>query len=354
MGKINIAIAGVGNAASALLQSLVYYSDIKKDPTKPIGGIHIADIECVCAFDVTKGKVNTELRKAIFETPNNCPKYYIPKENELTVKVSKAPVLDGISKIVSPVVEISPEPDVDVVKTLRETKTEILIALLPSGAQKATEFYAQAAIDAGVAFINCGPAVIASDREWTHKFKNAGLPLVGDDLQSQVGGTRLHKGFLELLSMFGARIRNTYQLDVSGGMEGLNTIEPERRFMKREIKSESIQRTIPDLSPDHIASGTTDYLDFLENQRVGHFWIEGTYFLDAPITIDITLRTYDGANAAGTLVNVIRATNLAMDRAVAGPLISVSAFGFKKPPVFVSEAQGNQWFNEFIEGKRAD
>ncbi|MHA2295309.1 MAG: inositol-3-phosphate synthase [Candidatus Hodarchaeales archaeon] len=353
MGKINIAIAGVGNAASALLQGLIYYKDPQKDPTKPIGGIHVGDIECVSAFDVVSTKVNKPLNEAILAPPNNCPTYCTPKGDELVVKVLKGPTLDGISNIVSPVVEISPDPEEDVVKILKEVKADMLIALLPSGAQKATEYYAQAALDAGAAFINCGPAMIASDREWARKFKNAGLPLVGDDLQSQLGGTRLHKGILEVLTMFGAKISNTYQLDVSGGMEGLNTIEPERRHMKREIKSESIQRTIPNLGPDNIASGTTDYLDFLENQRVGHFWIEGTYFLNAPITIDITMRTFDGANAAGTLVDVIRATKIALDRAVDGPLISVSAYGFKKPPVFVREEQGNKWFEEFIEGKRS-
>ncbi|MFW9997756.1 MAG: inositol-3-phosphate synthase [Candidatus Odinarchaeota archaeon] len=353
MGKINIAIAGVGNAASALLQSLIYYKDHKKDPTKPLGGFYVGEIECVCAFDAAKGKVSRSLKEAIFAAPNNCPAYITPKDDELQVKVSKGPVLDGISNIVAPVVEVSPEPEEEVVKILKEAKTDMLIALLPSGAQKATEYYAQASLDAGVAFINCGPAMIASDRNWARKFKQAQLPLVGDDLQSQLGGTRLHKAFLEILTMFGAKIKNTYQLDVSGGMDGLNTIEPARRHMKREIKSESIQRTVPGLGPENIASGTTDYLDFLENCRVGHFWIEGSYFLDAPLTIDMSLRTFDGANAAGTLVDVIRATKIALDRAVDGPLISVSAYGFKKPPVFVSETKGNQWFADFVEGKRS-
>jgi myo-inositol-1-phosphate synthase len=229
----------------------------------------------------------------------------------------------------------------------------MVISLLPSGAKEATYTYAEASINADLAFIEAAPTRICSDDKWARKFKKANLPVVGDDLQSQLGGTRIHKGLLEMLDSFGARVRNTYQLDVSGGSEGMNTLYTDRRMEKRQIKTESIKRTLPYLTDSDIASGTTDYLDFLGNERTGYFWIYGGYFLDTPFKIDITIKTVDGPNAAGTLINVIRATKLALNRGIDGPLISISAYGFKYPPVYVSEQDAVQRFEEFIDGTRA-
>jgi myo-inositol-1-phosphate synthase len=251
-------------------------------------------------------------------------------------------------------VQISSTPDVDLVKEMKSADADMVISLLPSGAKKATYAYANAAIAADLAFIEAAPIRICSDDKWVRKFKKANLPLVGDDLQSQLGGTRIHKGLLEMLNTFGAKIQNTYQLDVSGGSEGMNTLYTDRRMEKRQIKTDSIKRTLPYLSDNDIASGTTDYLDFLGNERTGYFWIYGGYFMNTPFKIDITIKTMDAPNAAGTLVNVIRATKLALNRGIDGPLISVSAYGFKFPPIHVGEQDSMKRFEEFIAGNRAD
>ncbi|MFX0113196.1 MAG: inositol-3-phosphate synthase [Candidatus Hodarchaeota archaeon] len=356
MSKIRIGIAGVGNAASAFYQSILYYS--KNSQSEPlnifhqsIGSYQIQDIEIVAAFDVGQAKVGKALSDAIFEKPN-----VLPKMAEISVglgpTVRKGPLLDGIGDAVKEVLVESTAPEEPIKDVLEEANAEILVALLPTGAHKATEKYAEEALKAGTAFINCTPARIASTREWGQKFKRAGLPLVGDDLQSMLGGTRVHKGILELLTAYGAKVEATYQLDVSGGLEGLNTLDVDRRMTKRSVKSEAIRQAVPNLSREKVASGTTDYMDFLENRRVGYFWIEGTYFMDAPFQIDLSYKSLDGPNAAAMLVDIVRATRIAMDRVIDGPLVSVSAYGFKRPPLYTNEHNSRVWFSDFLEGKR--
>lgn len=354
LSKSKIVLVGVGNAASSFVQALDYYrrNPVPKTfPYKTIGGLRINDIEVVGAFDVVGGKVGKDLSEAVFAEPNVAPQV-VSFEKDLGVKVMKGPTLDGISDMLLGTIEISKEPDANVVKELKNMDADIMVSLLPSGSQEATYHYANAAIESEMAFIECAPTKICSDQKWVRKFKKANLPVVGDDLQSQLGGTRIHKGLLEMLNSFGCDIKNTYQLDVSGGSEGMNTLYAERRQQKRDIKTETIKRVLPYLTDDNIASGTTDYLDFLKNNRTGYFWVEGEYFLEAPIHIDVTIKTIDGPNAAGTLVNVIRATKLALNRGIDGPLISVSAFGFKYPPIFMGEIEAVKRFNEFIDGKR--
>jgi myo-inositol-1-phosphate synthase len=267
--------------------------------------------------------------------------------------VKKGPVLDGISPLLAETVQISSISDGNIVNEMKNADADMVVSLLPSGAREATFAYANASIEADLAFIEAAPTRICSDDKWVRKFKKANLPVVGDDLQSQLGGTRIHKGLLEMINKFGAKIKNTYQLDVSGGSEGMNTLYTERRMEKRQIKTDSIKRTLPYLTNDDIASGTTDYLDFLGNERTGYFWIYGSYLLNTPFKIDVTIKTVGGPNAAGTLINVIRATKLAINRGVDGPLISISAYGFKYPPVYVSEQDSVKMFEEFIIGNRA-
>ncbi len=355
MTKARIILVGVGNAASSLVQALKYYSE---HPTtgfnyESIGGLRISDIEIVAAFDVVEGKVGKDLSDAIFADPNIAPRI-VEFNSPLGVEVQKGPVKDGISPLLAETIQISSNQEADLVKAFKGVDGDMVVSLLPSGAKEATFTYADAAIKADLAFIEAAPTRICSDDKWVRKFKKANLPVVGDDLQSQLGGTRLHKGILEILDSFGAKIKNTYQLDVSGGSEGMNTLYTERRMEKRKIKTESIKRTLPYLTDDDIASGTTDYLDFLGNERTGYFWIYGNYFLNTPFKIDITIKTTDGPNAAGTLVNVIRATKLALNRGIDGPLLSVSAYGFKYPPVYVGEQDAVKRFEEFIAGDRAD
>lgn len=354
MSKVRIVLVGVGNASSSLTQSLVYYKG-RPSGTKyeTIGDLRISDIEIVSAFDVVEGKVGKDLGEAIFAEPNVAPQF-IDIQTPFGIQVKRGPTLDGISPLLAESVQLSPAPEVDLVQELKGVDADIMVSLLPTGAQEATYAYAEAAIAAGLAFIEAAPTRICSNDKWVRKFKKANLPVVGDDLQSQIGGTRIHKGILEMLDSFGAKIRNTYQLDVSGGSEGMNTLYTERRFEKRKIKTESIKRTLPYLSDHDIASGTTDYLDFLGNERTGYFWIYGRYFLDTPLKIDITVRTVDGPNGAGTLVDVIRATKLAMNRGIDGPLISVSSYGFKYPPIYIGEHAAVERFEQFVAGKRAD
>jgi myo-inositol-1-phosphate synthase len=352
--KARVILVGVGNAASSLVQALKYYEN---RPTgfryETIGELKINDIEIVAAYDVIEGKIGQDLSSAIYAEPNVAPRF-VEFTEPTGIVVRKGPVLDGISPMLAETVQISSAPEVDLVEDMSSCDADMVISLLPSGAREATYTYANAALDAELAFIEAAPTRICSDEKWVRKFKKANLPVVGDDLQSQLGGTRIHKGLLEMLDSFGAKIKNTYQLDVSGGSEGMNTLYTDRRFEKRLIKTESIKRVLPYLTDDDIASGTTDYLDFLGNDRTGYFWIYGGYFLNTPFKIDLTIKTIDGPNAAGTLVNVIRATKLAINRGIDGPLISVSAYGFKYPPVHVGEREAVLRFEEFIEGKRGD
>ncbi|MHA1332189.1 MAG: inositol-3-phosphate synthase, partial [Candidatus Hodarchaeales archaeon] len=338
MTKARVLLVGVGNAASSFVQSLKYYSEHETSGLRyeTIGGMRISDIEIAGAFDVVEGKVGKDISEAIFAEPNVAPKI-VEFRKKIGVKVVKGPVLDGISQMLAETIKISSEPEANLVKEMKAMNADMVVSLLPSGAKEATYAYANAALEADLAFIEAAPTRIYSDDKWIRKFKKANLPLVGDDLQSQLGGTRLHKGILEILNSFGARVQNTYQLDVSGGSEGMNTLYTERRMEKRRIKTDSIKRTLPYLTDDDIASGTTDYLDFLGNERTGYFWIYGSYYMNNPFKIDITIKTTDGPNAAGTLVNVIRATKLALNRGIDGPLLSVSAYGFKYPPVYVGE-----------------
>ncbi|MFQ5978258.1 MAG: inositol-3-phosphate synthase [Candidatus Heimdallarchaeota archaeon] len=356
MNKIRVAIAGVGNAASAFYQSILFYSNqgSRGDPDnfqQAIGPYKIQDVEIVAAFDIGQPKVGKRLSDAIFEKPNVLPKMVEVMTDSGPI-VRKGPVLDGIGDSVDEILKESTAPEESVNEVLQQADAEILVALLPTGAHKATERYAEEALQAEVGFINCTPTKIASTREWGQKFKRASLPLVGDDLQSMLGGTRIHKGILELLNAYGAKIEATYQLDVSGGLEGLNTLEVGRRLAKRAVKSEAIRQAVPYLPVDKVASGTTDYMDFLENRRVGFFWIEGAYFMDAPFQLDISYKSLDGPNAAAMLVDIVRATRIAMDRVIDGPLVSVSAHGFKCPPLFTNEYNARVWFSEFLEGKR--
>ena len=351
---IKIAIAGVGNIASGLLQGIIYMRNFEEKKGKllhpKISSYEVKNIEIVTAFDVDIDKVGKDIAEAIFTPINSTPKFV--EVSNLGVRVEKGPLKDGLSGHLSEVIKISEEKEVDVAAILKASEAEILICALPTGAEEAVKTYAKAALEAGVAFINCTPTLIASDPEWGKQFKKANLCLIGDDLQSLAGGTVLHKGFLDMLKEQGVKILDTYQLDVAGGLETLNTLDDDRKQYKRDVKERTIKQSFG--NDINLASGTSDYLEFLGNRRIGHFWIFGEGFMDMPIKIDIRLETLDGPNAAGTLVDVIRATKVAINRAGSGPISSVCAFGFKAPPVTTSRHTAHQWFNEYIEGIRTE
>ena len=366
MPKIRAAIAGVGNCASALVQGVYYYKDAEEDQLVPgvtsvrLGGYHIGDIEWVAAFDVSKKKVGKDLAEAIFAPPNVTPRFAdIPRK--LGVIVSPGPVFDGVA----PHMREKFDPidyDVDletVVDVLKSSGAEILINFLPVGSEKATRFYAQAALEAGVAFINGMPAFIASNPEegWPQKFQEKGIPVTGDDIKGQLGATVLHRTLVRLMHMRGVKVEETYQLNIGGNTDFENMLMEERLKSKRVSKTSAVTSILPygeELrEKGKVRIGPSDYVPFLGNTKIAYIYIKGTAFGGFPVTIETKLTVDDKSMFAGAMIDAIRGTKIAIDRHIGGPLLSVSAPFFKHPPVQApSDEIALQWFHEFIEGKR--
>jgi len=349
MSKVKVALIGVGNCASSFIQGIQYYGKLEK-PADCVGlrnpvlaGLSPKDIQVVAAFDIDERKVGKDLSEAIFATPNNAPK--VAEVSSMGVKVSKGPLLDGVGKSTKAIIHVSDVPDADVVKVLRAAGAEMMVNLLPSGAAIATQWYAEQALLAGCAFINVTPTFIASEPTWMKKFSDAKLPLVGDDLVDQVGSTALHKTLLKLLSDNGVHINETYQLDVGGGTESVDTLD-RTRDAKRTIKTESVASAIP--YKTEIVAGSTDYVDFLQNKRDSYFWISGVYFCNAPMKIDLKFQTVDAPNAGSVLFDVVRAVKLALNKELKGAVEPVCAYGFKRPPQMVSLEEAEAQFKKFI------
>jgi len=352
VAKIKVALVGVGNCASAFVQGLQYYKDCYEEEKSIglrhlyLGGFHPRDIQIVAAFDIDARKVGKDLSDAIFAVPNNFSK--ILDVSPLAVKVLKGPVLNGIGEYARDVVEISKESQTDVAEALKENDAEIVINFLPSGALKASQWYAEQALAANCAFVNVTPNFVASDQEWAKKFEDAELPLVGDDLIDQVGATTLHKTLLKLLSARGVRITETYQLDVGGGTESLHTLERAKE-LKRIVKTRSVETALPYKA--EVVAGSTDFVDFLENRRDSYFWIRGIYFCNTPMQIDLKLSTIDAPNAGSVLLDVIRAVKIALNRKLKGAILPICAYAFKRPPRLVSLEVAEEMFTNFINGK---
>ena len=349
MPKTKVALIGVGNCASALIQGLQYYGKSEKKTdfgglrNPSLGGLTPDDIQVVAAFDIDERKVGKDLADAIFAKPNNAPQ--IADVPLTKVIVQKGPLLDGLGKSTQSVVQVSSEPDSDVAKTLMQSGAEIVINLLPSGAAKAPEFYAEQSLAAKCGFVNTTPNFIASNSTWAKKFATAGLPLVGDDLVDQVGSTALHKTLLQLLSMNGVKITETYQLDVGGGTESLDTLD-RTRDAKRAIKTESVAASLP--YKTEVVAGSTDYVDFLQNKRDSYFWISGTYFCNAPMQIDIKFSTVDAPNAGSVLFDVVRAMKLALNKKQKGAIEPICVYGFKHPPQMMALEASEEAFKRFV------
>ncbi len=349
MPKTKIALIGVGNCASALIQGLQYYSksaqqkDLTGLRTPTLGGLTPKDIQVVAAFDIDERKVGKDLAEAIFAQPNNAPKVSnVPKTG---ITVQKGPLLDGVGKTTQNVVVVSAAADVNVAKALKASGAEIVLNLLPSGAAKASEFYAEQALAAGCGFVNATPNFIASDLQWAKRFAAAGLPLVGDDLVDQVGSTALHKTLLQLLSKNGVKITETYQLDVGGGTESMDTMD-RTRDAKRAIKTESVASSLP--YKTEVVAGSTDYVDFLQNKRDSYFFISGTYFCNAPMIIDLKFSTVDAPNAGSVLFDVIRAVKMALNKKLKGAQEPICAYGFKHPPQMLPLERAEEAFSRFV------
>jgi myo-inositol-1-phosphate synthase len=351
LSKIRVALVGVGNCASALVQGLEYYTNCVKEEERiglrnaVLGGFRPADIEIVAAFDIDDRKVGQDLSEAVFAQPNNAPKLSgVPLSN---VIVSKGPVLDGVGEYTRNVVHVSSHDESNVALILKESDAEIVLNMLPSGAAKASQWYAEQSLLSGCSFVNVTPNFIASDAAWTQRFETAGLSLAGDDLVDQVGATTLHKTLLNLLSMNGVRVTETYQLDVGGGTESLDTLG-RTKDVKRAVKTKSVEAVLPYSAA--VVAGSTDYVDFLQNKRDSYFWIKGIYFGNIPMQMDLKLSTVDAPNAGSVLLDVIRAIKVAKERKLKGSIMPICAYAFKHPPQLLSLEAAEKLFADFIAG----
>ncbi len=356
---IKIAITGLGNCASSLIQGLEYYKKVDgNSPPVPglmhnvIGGYKLRDIKVVAAFDVDKRKVGKDVAEAVFSPPNCTKKFSdVPK---IGVKVQKGPVLDGIAETTKDFFLVDPsQKPVDVKKAIQESGAEILINYLPVGSEQAVRFYAQEALDAGVAFINCMPVFIASDGPWAKRFEDAGLPCIGDDIKSQVGATITHRTLVKMFADRGVKIERTYQLNVGGNTDFMNMLERQRLKSKKLSKTEAVQSNLPERLPaDKIHIGPSDYVPWLNDNKIAFIRIEGRKFGDIPIVLDCRLDVEDSPNSAGIVVDAIRCAKLALERKTGGALISASAYFMKHPIQQFPDDTAREMVEEFIAGKR--
>jgi len=350
LASIKVAIAGVGNCASAIVQGVHYYSKRGQDEGLTywkVGGYTPGDIEFVAAFDVSAKKVGKDLSQAIFQPPNNTIKICdVPK---LGVQVMKGPLLDGIGKYLKDVVPVSGHEDSDVVGELEKSGADVLINYLPVGSTAASYQYAEAALEAEVAFVNAIPVFIASDEKWASRFAKAKIPVAGDDVMSQVGATVLHKTLVRMAVDRGVKVDETYQLNIGGDTDFLNMLEESRLKDKRESKTSAVRAMSPYEIPTRI--GPSDYVPFLNNDKVCYIWLKGTYFGGTPVMMDVKLHVVDGYDSAGVMVDAIRGAKIALDRGVGGQLSSLSAFCFKHPPVQMPYQAAKAAFESFTSGK---
>ncbi|UCE15533.1 MAG: inositol-3-phosphate synthase [Candidatus Bathyarchaeota archaeon] len=356
MPEIRVAIVGVGNCASALVQGVEYYKKVTEEVTVPglmhvnFGGYHIRDIKFVAAFDVNKQKIGKNLSEAIFVEPNSCSKFAsVPK---LGVKVLPGPILDGVAPHMRKPFKSHEETmkPVNVSDALTEAETHLLINFLPVGSYEATRHYAQAAIDAKCALVNCIPEFVASDPAWEERFREKGLPVAGDDIKSQLGATILHRNLVKLCVDRGVEVEETYQLNLGGNTDFQNMTVEERLKTKRISKTEAVTSMVPYKVPTRI--GPSDYVPFLGDKKICYLFIKGRKFGDQPVTVKAKLEVEDSPNSAGVVIDVIRAVKLALDRKIGGPLTSISSYAFKHPPVQVADDVARQWVEEFITRKR--
>jgi len=359
MPQIRVALVGVGNSASALVQGTQYYKDAKETESVPglmhvnFGGYHIRDICFVAAFEVNKDKIGKDLSEAIWVKPNCCVKFAdVPN---LGVTVSPAPILDGVAPHMRETFNVyddSKTSKESIVKILKDAKAEVLVNYLPVGSHDAVRFYAQCAIDAGCAFVNCMPEFIGSDstKEWPAKFEKAGLPVLGDDIKSQVGATILHRNLVRLCLDRGVIVDETYQLNLGGDTDFQNMTVENRLKSKRISKTEAVTSLVPYALPTRI--GPSDFVQFLGNKKICYISLKGRKFGDRPISISVKLEVEDSPNSAGVVIDLIRAAKIALDRKIAGALLSMPSYAFKHPPVQVPDNQAREWTEAWIAGKR--
>lgn len=353
--KIRVGVVGVGNCASALIQGLSYYkaAGANEPPAGVmsvlIGDYHLSDVDIVCAFDVNADKVGADIAEAIFAGPNNTRRF--AEVDPTGVTVSKGPLLDGLGKWLSDVVPVSDAPDVDVAEVLRSTRTQVLVNYLPVGSEQASRYYVEQALAAGCAVVNCMPVFLASDPAWARRFETAGLPIIGDDIKSQVGATIVHRALVELFGQRGVQLDRTYQLNFGGNTDFLNMLERERLESKKISKTQAVtSRVREQLAADQIHVGPSDHVPWLEDRKWAHIRMEGTGFGGAPLNLELKLEVWDSPNSAGVVIDAIRCAKLALDRGIGGALKGPSSFFMKSPPEQYSDHEAQQRTEAFILG----
>jgi len=353
LGNINVAIIGVGNCASSLIQGVYYYKKAKETEFVPglmhvnLGGYHISDINFVAAFDIDKNKVGKDLAQAIFTPPNNTFKFgEVPTTG---VKIQRGMTHDGLGKYLSQIIQKAPGSTVDIVKVLKETQTDVVLNYLPVGSEEATKWYIEQVLAAGCGFINCIPVFIARERYWQERFIDKGIPVIGDDVKSQVGATIVHRVLTRLFRDRGVRLERTYQLNFGGNTDFLNMLERERLESKKISKTTSVTSQLDyKLDPDDIHVGPSDYVPWLTDRKFCHIRMEGRTFGDVPLNLELKLEVWDSPNSAGVVIDAIRCCKLALDRGLKGALVAPSAYFMKSPPIQYTDDEARQMVEEFI------
>jgi myo-inositol-1-phosphate synthase len=355
--QVRVALVGVGNCAASLVQGVHHYRDADAATRVPglmhvdFGGYHVGDVTFVAAFDVDAKKVGRDLAEAILASENNTIK--IADVPPLDVPVQRGHTLDGLGRFYRETITESDEEPVDVAQVLRETRTDVLVSYLPVGSEAADRFYAQAALDAGVAFVNALPVFIASDPVWAEKFRAAGVPIVGDDIKSQVGATITHRVLARLFEDRGVQLDRTMQLNVGGNMDFLNMKELERLESKKVSKTQSVTSQVDrDLGRDNVHIGPSDYVAWLDDRKWAYVRLEGRAFGDVPLNLEYKLEVWDSPNSAGIIIDAVRAAKLAKDRGIGGPILSASSYFMKSPPEQYSDDEARRAVEEFIRGER--
>jgi len=356
MTSIRVAIVGVGNCASSLVQGIEYYRDADPDSNVPglmhvqFGPYHVSDVEFVAAFDVDAKKVGFDLSEAINASENNTIK--IADVPPLGVTVQRGPTNDGLGKYYMQTIEESDAEPVDIVQVLKDRKVDVLVSYLPVGSEVADKFYAQCCIDAGVAMVNALPVFIASDPVWAKKFEDAGVPIVGDDIKSQVGATITHRVLARLFEDRGVVLDRTYQLNVGGNMDFKNMLERERLESKKISKTQSVTSNMDhEIAPRNVHIGPSDYIAWLDDRKWAYVRLEGRAFGEVPLNLEYKLEVWDSPNSAGIIIDAIRAVKIAKDRGIGGAILSPSTYLFKSPPVQMEDQKGRAQLEAFIRGE---
>jgi len=354
--KVRVAIAGVGNCASSLVQGVEYYRDADPSEDVPglmhveLGGYHVGDVEFVAAFDVDAAKVGLDLGKAIHAGPNNTIKF--AEVGELGIQVQRGPTFDGLGEFYTEMVEESPAEPVDVAQVLRDTRADALVSYLPVGSEDAQRFYAQACLDAGVGFVNAIPVFIASDPTWAKKFEDAGVPIVGDDIKSQVGATIVHRILTRLFEDRGVELDRTYQLNFGGNMDFKNMLERKRLKSKKISKTQSVTSQMDHaVEADNVHIGPSDHVPWLDDRKWAYIRLEGRNFGDVPLNIELKLEVWDSPNSAGVIIDAVRCAKVALDRGIGGPLLGPSAYFMKSPPVQYTDEEAREMVEVFSRGE---